>query len=384
MKHNIGNILAAGYAIVGLAALASCAGEKFHVTGSIANAKDSLLYFEHNGLDGFSTVDSVKLDEKGSFSFSGDKVDNPEFYRLRIAGQIINIGIDSTETVDVKATYPQMATDYTVKGSSENEKIKELALKQIDLQARCQSILAERPDIADSIITVLMNDYKQDVSRNYIFKEPMRAYSYFALFQYIVIGNQAHLIFDPSRDAADNKVFGAVATSWDTYYPGSKRTQNLHNITIKGMKDERIVKAQNKPVEIEAKELGVVDLPLRDNKGVERHLTDLKGKVVLLDFHVFAAKGSTEYIMHLRDLYNKYHDRGLEIYMVSLDDNVHFWKEQVANLPWINVYDDTGISQAYTAPAQTVPIIYLIDRGNNIVKNPSQIKNLDEEIERLL
>ena len=305
MKHNIGNILAAGFAIVGLAALASCAGEKFHVTGSIANAKDSLLYFEHNGLDGFSTVDSVKLDEKGSFSFSGDKVDNPEFYRLRIAGQIINIGIDSTETVDVKATYPQMATDYTVKGSSENEKIKELALKQIDLQARCQSILAERPDIADSIITVLMNDYKQDVSRNYIFKEPMRAYSYFALFQYIVIGNQAHLIFDPSRDAADNKVFGAVATSWDTYYPGSKRTQNLHNITIKGMKDERIVKAQNKPVEIEAKELGVVDLPLRDNKGVERHLTDLKGKVVLLDFHVFAAKGSTEYIMHLRDLYNK-------------------------------------------------------------------------------
>ena len=311
-------------------------------------------------------------------------MDNPEFYRLRIAGQIINIGIDSTETVDVKATYPQMATDYSVKGSYENEKIKELALKQIDLQARCQSILAERPDLADSIITVLMSDYKQDVSRNYIFKEPMRAYSYFALFQYIVIGNQAHLIFDPSRDVADNKVFGAVATSWDTYYPGSERTQNLHNITIKGRKDERIVKAQNKPVEIEAKELGVVDLPLRDNHGVERHLTDLKGKVVLLDFHVFAAKGSTEYIMQLRELYNKYHDRGLEIYMVSLDDNAHFWKEQVANLPWINVYDDTGISQAYTAPAQTVPIIYLIDRGNNIVKNPSQIKNLEQEIERLL
>ena len=102
----------------------------------------------------------------------------------------------------MKATYPQMATDYSVKGSYENEKIKELALKQIDLQARCQSILAERPDLADSIITVLMSDYKQDVSRNYIFKEPMRAYSYFALFQYIVIGNQAHLIFDPSRDVA--------------------------------------------------------------------------------------------------------------------------------------------------------------------------------------
>ena len=130
--------------------------------------------------------------------------------------------------------------------------------------------------------------------------------------------------------------------------------------------------------------MGVIDLPLRDNRGVEHHLTDLKGKVVLLDFHVFAAEGSTEYIMKIRELYNKYHDRGLEIYMVSLDNNAHFWKEQVASLPWINVYDDTGISRAYTAPAQTMPIIYLIDRGNNVVKNPSQIQNLSEEIEKLL
>lgn len=380
----MGRILATGMAIVSMAILTACSGEQFHVTGSIANAKDSVLYFEHNGLDGFSTVDSVKLDEKGAFSFSGDKVGNPEFYRLRIAGQIINIGIDSTETVDVKASYPQMATDYTVKGSYDNEKIKELALKQIRLQSECQSILAERPELADSIIKTMLNDYKQDVTRNYIFKEPMRAYSYFALFQYIVIGNEAHLIFDPSREVADNKVFGAVATSWDTYYPGSERTQNLHNITIKAMKDERIVKAQNQPVEIKAKELGVVELPLRDNRGIERHLTDLKGKVVLLDFHVFAAKGSAEYIMQLRELYNKYHERGLEIYMVSLDDNAHFWKEQVANLPWINVYDDRGVSQVYTAPAQSFPIIYLIDRGNNIVKNPSQIKNLEQEIKNML
>ena len=384
MKQKMGRILATGMAIVSMAILTACSGEQFHVTGSIANAKDSVLYFEHNGLDGFSTVDSVKLDEKGAFSFSGDKVGNPEFYRLRIAGQIINIGIDSTETVDVKASYPQMATDYTVKGSYDNEKIKELALKQIRLQSECQSVLAERPELADSIIKTMLNDYKQDVTRNYIFKEPMRAYSYFALFQYIVIGNEAHLIFDPSREVADNKVFGAVATSWDTYYPGSERTQNLHNITIKGMKDERIMKAQNQPVEIKAKELGVVELPLRDNRGIERHLTDLKGKVVLLDFHVFAAKGSAEYIMQLRELYNKYHERGLEIYMVSLDDNAHFWKEQVANLPWINVYDDRGVSQVYTAPAQSFPIIYLIDRGNNIVKNPSQIKNLEQEIKNML
>lgn len=384
MKKNIANKLFAGFAALGLCVLASCSKGDFHVNGAIANAKDSTLYFEHNSLNGFVKLDSVKLDASGSFSFDGDRPENPEFYRLRIADQIINIAIDSTETVSIKATYPQMASDYSVTGSEENEKVKELALKQINLQTRCNDIIRQRPDIADSLITKMIEAYKNDVKVNYIFKQPMKAYSYFALFQYIVIGNQAQLLFDPTRDPADNKVFGAVATSWDSYFPGTERTQNLHNITIKGMKDERIVKAQSKPVEIKAAEQGVIDLPLRDNKGNLRHLTDLTGKVVLLDFHVFASQGSTEYIMHLRDLYNKYHDAGLEIYMVSLDGNEHFWKEQVANLPWINVYDDSGVSQAYTAPATTLPIIYLIDRGNNVVKNPSQIKDLSAEIEKLL
>lgn len=35
-----------------------------------------------------------------------------------------------------------MATDYDVKGSYENEKIRELALMQINLQAQCQAAYA--------------------------------------------------------------------------------------------------------------------------------------------------------------------------------------------------------------------------------------------------
>jgi antioxidant, ahpC/TSA family len=371
--------------VVGITVLMSgCGKEMFHVEGAIGNAKDSILYFEHNGLTGFTTVDSVKLDAKGAFSFASDKVNNPEFYRLRIAGQIINIAIDSTETVKVDAKYPQMATDYSVNGSYENEKIKQLALKQINLQAQCQALYSEQPQAADSLVQQLIQAYKYDVSHNYIFKEPMKAYSYFALFQYIVVNNEARLIFNPTVDPEDNKVFGAVATSWDTYFPNSERGQNLHNITIKGMRDNRIAAANKQNIQIEAEETGVIDLPLRDNKGNMHHLTDLKGKVVLLNFHAFSLPDSPEYIMQMRELYDKYHAKGLEIYMVSLDENEHFWKESVATLPWINVYDNTGISEAYTSAATATPIIYLIDRSNTVVRNPAQIKNLPKEIEALL
>ena len=384
MKNILKTIVASIF-VVGITVLMSgCGKEMFHVEGAIGNAKDSILYFEHNGLTGFTTVDSVKLDARGAFSFASDKVNNPEFYRLRIAGQIINIVIDSTETVKVDAKYPQMATDYSVNGSYENEKIKQLALKQINLQAQCQALYSEQPQAADSLVQQLIQAYKYDVSHNYIFKEPMKAYSYFALFQYIVVNNEARLIFNPAVDPEDNKVFGAVATSWDTYFPNSERGQNLHNITIKGMRDNRIAAANKQNIQIEAEETGVIDLPLRDNKGNMHHLTDLRGKVVLLDFHAFSLPDSPEYIMQMRELYEKYHAKGLEIYMVSLDENEHFWKESVATLPWINVYDNTGISEAYTSAATATPIIYLIDRSNTVVRNPAQIKNLPKEIEALL
>lgn len=382
-------LLAGLLPLLALLMLAGCAGEQFHVSGTIGNAKDSTLYFEHNTLDGFKVVDSVKLDAKGEFAFAGDKAENPEFYRLRIAGQIINIGIDSTETVSVEASYPMMATNYKVAGSYENEKIRELALKQIALQAQCNQIVASGSADAEAAIEQLLRTYKADVTRNYIFKEPMRGYAYFALFQYVVIDGNPVMIFNPRLDASDNKVFGAVATSWDTFYPNTERTQNLHNITIKGMKDERIVENDKRMAATETakvQELGVIPITLPDNRGQQRSLTDLKGKVVLLDFHVFASDASAKRIMELRKLYDKYHAQGFEIYQISYDTNEHFFKTQTEALPWICVWDPEGAESRTLVSynIQSIPTYFIIDRANKLQKRDVQIQDLDAEIQHWL
>ena len=268
---------------------ASCNDKKFTVEGQIGNAKDSILYFENVGLEGILVIDSTKLGDNGEFSFREEAPSAPEFYRLRISDQIINVSIDSTETVQIKGEYPGMASNYTVSGSENCEKIKELTLKQMDLQSQAIALQQNTEigiAVANDSIQSLINAYKEDVKINYIFKEPMKAYSYFALFQ--AIGN--YLIFNPRTNKDDIKAFAAVATSWDTYYPHAERGQNLHNIAIEGMKNQRIVDAQNKDIQVDAskvQEAGVLDIALIDNKGQERHLTDLKGQVVLLDFHVF-------------------------------------------------------------------------------------------------
>lgn len=384
MKH-ISKVAAA---LLAAGVMASCTGNQFKVEGQIANASDSVLYFENVGLEGIQVLDSVKLSDNGNFAFSGEAPEAPEFYRLRIADQIINVSIDSTETVQVKGEYPGMASNYSVSGSDNCEKIRELALRQMEL-LRQAIALQGNTELgifkANDSINRLVNAYKEDVKLNYIYKEPFKAYAYFALFQ--ALGNR--LIFNPRTDKDDIKAFAAVATSWDTYYPHADRGQNLHNIAIEGMKNQRIVDAQNSELTLDASkvtEAGVVDIALLDNKGQEQRLTSLKGQVVLLDFHVFALEDSPARILMLRELYNKYHAQGLEIYQVSLDPDEHFWKQQTAALPWINVRDADGIGsqRLMMYNIQAVPDFFLIDRGNNLVKRAAMIKDLESEIKKLL
>ena len=370
------------------ALLAACGGKKFDVTGEITGAKDSVLHFENVGLDGIEEIGTVKLGEDGKFAFSGDASEAPEFYRLRISDQIINVAIDSTEHITIHAQYPQMATQYEVSGSDDNQKIKELALRQIELQGK--AIALERSgsmtptEVRDSLARMLFA-YKEAVKADYIFKAPYASYAYFALFQ--TIG--PWLIFDPKTNSDDVKVFAAVATSWDTFYPGALRGENLHNIAIEGMKNIRSIEARNQPRTVDQSkvvETGVIDIELTDNKGQKRRLTDLKGQVVLLDFHVFAMDESPARILMLRELYNKYHDKGLEIYQVSLDGDAHFWKQQTAALPWVSVRDEDGIYSSRVAlyNVQAVPDYFIIDRDNNLVKRAAQMNNLEEEIKKLL
>lgn len=384
-------VITLALAVAAMAGVTSCNEKKFHIDGTITGAADSTLYFENMSLDGAVKIDSAKLSEDGTFAFEGTAPTAPEFYRLGIAGQFINIAVDSTETINIKAQYPQMATQYEVSGSEDCQRIKELSLMQSSLQAQVNAI-ARNPElgaqaVADSVSRIV-EAYKTRVKTEYIFKAPMKASSYFALFQTIYAGGQPVLLFNPRTSEQDIKVFGAVATSWDTFYPNEKRGENLHNIAIEGMKDVRYLRSQQQAEEIEASKVntsGILDFTLTDNTGAARSLSSLKGNVVLLDFHLFADQNSMKRIMWLRELYNKYHAQGFQIYQVAIDGDEHFWKTQTAALPWISTrVDDNTSSVLQLYNVQQVPTFFLLNRSCNVVKRDAQIKDIDAEIKALL
>ena len=283
-----------------------------------------------------------------------------------------------------------MASAYEVKGSYDCSKIKELTLMQMRLQRDINAIAADPTlniqAVNDSVAKTI-DAYKTRVKTDYIYKEPMKAYAYFALFQTISMGYRSMLIFNPRNSEDDVKVFAAVATSWDTFYPQAERGANLHNIAIEGMKNVRIIRNEMaKTINPDVVDTsGIIDIVLKDNRGNVRRLSDLKGKVVLLDFHLFSGDGSADRIMMMRDIYNKYHSRGFEIYQVSVDADEHFWKTKTAALPWISVrMDDNNTKVLSNYNVQAVPTFFLLDKNVNVVKRDAQMKDVNAEIEALL
>lgn len=360
-------------------------GSKFKVQGEISDGKDKVLYLEASGLDGIVTLDSVKLGSSGSFSFAQKRPESPEFYRLRLDNKIINFSVDSTETVSVKAPAGDFATNYTIEGSENNIKIKELALLQADLQKQVDKLARSRipAGIAQDSLLSMVNNYKEKVKREYIFAAPNTPYAYFALFQSL----NGYMIFDPLSNKDDVKCFAAVATSLNNTYPHADRSRNLYNMVIKGMKNTRTPRQQTVEIpEDRIQETSIIDIRLKDLKGNTRSLTDLKGKVVLIDFTVYNNAMSAAHNLALRELYNKYASQGLEIYQVSLDGDEHFWKTSADNLPWVCVRDANGAYSSYVSlyNVTNLPAVFLVNRANELSARGENIQNLEEEIKKLL
>lgn len=376
-------------AFAALIITACSSGPTFLIEGNVSGADGKMLYLEASGLEGIIPLDSVKLKGEGAFDFKQPRPESPEFYRLRIENKTINFSVDSIETIQVTAPYVDFSTAYSIEGSENSAKIKELTLKQINLQSKVDVLLTDLRnsklgyDVFEDSLSTLINAYKEDVKLNYIFAAPNTAAAYFALFQKL----NDYLIFDPLNNKEDIKCFAAVATSLNNAYPHAIRSKNLYNIVIKGMKNTR--PQQGKTLEIpqdKIVETGVIDIALRDIKGNVRKLTDLKGKAILLDFTVFQAATGAPHNLLLRELYDKYAAKGLEIYQVSLDADEHFWKTSASNLPWVCVRDGNGVYSTNVAMynVRQVPCMFIINRNNELKSRIEDVKEIESAVKSVL
>lgn len=387
MKKHFFNYLFA--LIVGVVIFSSCKSEKtFEVKGEISAGAGDTLYLEHRGLDGVDIIDSLKIKKDGTFSFKAPAPENPEFYQLRLKDQLAVFAIDSMETLQVKADAENLTNTFTTINSVVNDQIKQIDNKAMNVR---QSIfdLAKKHDLKEidditylQLADSLLNEYK-GFATQLIIGNPSGAAAYYALFQKV----DDYLIFDP-MNKKDYSMFGAVATSWDRYYPGTSRSKHLYDFTMNALKTRRQTERQQEffekvPVETISE---MPDIVLPNVNGQQVSLSSLKGNVVLLDFTVYNAKYTLQQNMKLNSVYSQLANRGFEIYQISLDSDEHVWKNVASNLPWVTVRDPESVySELLTRyNVRDIPTAFILDRNGNLLTRIENYDNLLNEVSKFL
>lgn len=367
-------------------AVTSCNDRRFTIGGDVADADGQMLYLESLATGRAVVLDSVKLDSKGSFKFTQDAPQYPEFYQLRLNGALVHFAVDSTETLTFSARAADFADGYELTGSDECTKMRIVVDESGKLKRRINELNQAVADKSDRVETLraeakqALAEYKEKML-NLVLENPASATSYYIVFQKI----NGNAVFDP-YDANDRKLIAAVATAFDMRYPESVRAKQLKDMTLSAMVAERA--AQQTAQSIEAQSTSYIDVDLYDLRGRKQVLSDYvkKNRVVLLSFTAYQTEYSPAYNMKLAELYKKYKNRGFEIYQISLDADEQAWKVAADNLPWVCVRDpQSAYSQnASVYNVKTLPTCFVIDKNDGIVKRIEKVNEIEGSIQSRL
>ena len=331
----------------------------FTVEGTVSNAEGEMLYLEHTGLVKTVVVDSCTLDAGGEFTMAAPAPQYPDFYRLRVGASSLPLAVDSTETITITVCRDSLPYTTAIEGSDNS-----LIMAQLRAIARNAS-----------------REQLRDEAKKVIVTNPGSLAAYYAVFlkqggQYI------WNILDP----ADRRMYQAVATSFNTWMPKYERTKALYTQVTDILQAERNATQQAAVRQlIDNTESAFLDITLQDDNNITQSLSDLRGKVIVLDFSAIEMEQSKGYIFELRELYNRYHSRGIAIYSVSLDRNKLLWEDGVANLPWTNVYAGEQTIEVLTRyNVQSLPTLFLLDRKGNVQGRYTNFEQLDADIRKYL
>lgn len=134
----------------------------------------------------------------------------------------------------------------------------------------------------------------------------------------------------------------------------------------------------------------MVDVPApeivqSDTAGVMRKLSDLKGKYVLIDFWASWCGPCRRENPTVVAMYKKYHEKGFEVFSVSLDRDKQSWINAINQdgLLWANHVSDLknwGNAAAATYGVQSIPRTVLVDKDGNIVAHNLRGEELEKRL----
>lgn len=374
-----------------IVALASCSKSGVEITGNVQNAGGQMIYLSQMDLNKTFVVDSAEVEENGDFKLRAPKNNQPTFFVAKLndgKNQVTLLTDSLTEelsfSADLKAENWQSSVKFN--DSEVNNQINDFAVRVDDLQKEFVAIASnqkldadERSKMAEMYLSKIKT-HKEYVGK-FVFDHPRSFASYYALFQSVV----DMPLFDIFAKE-DLVYYNALATSLKMEYPTNERVSDLCNRVLLVRHAIAQQKKQNDLIS-SAVEVNSPNLSIVDKDGNKKNLSDLRGKIVILQFWAAQDKESRRVNRQLVRLYNQYKSQGLEIYQVSIDTSKLMWESAVETdgLVWTNVCDMLGLNSpaVHLYNVTRIPSNYIIDRDGSLIGKDLFDTRLDNRMAEL-
>ncbi len=340
------------------------------VSGTVNKLNPGMkVYLEEIDGNSFKTVDTTQLDGESKYQFSLT-ITEPSFYRVNFAEkQFVNFILNDTD-VTVNADGDKQIGFAEVLGSADTDYFFEISEMREDFQRKTQNLntqfaqargqgnLQEAIQFQQQYVT-LEADFQKDLKAKIWDIGP----SITALFAINYLSDLE----------AEYTFLDSLADRFQNALPESKFTKQLLT---------QVDKMSRLAVGAEAPE---IELP--DPEGNPVKLSSLRGQHVLIDFWAGWCKPCRIENPNVVRMYNKYHDKGFEIYGVSLDRTRQQWVGAIEQdgLTWEHGSDlnyfRSQAAQDYNISA--IPATYLIDPEGKIIAKNLRGPTLEAKLEEI-
>tara|TARA_Y100000385_G_scaffold291677_1_gene371269 strand:+ start:892 stop:1944 length:1053 start_codon:yes stop_codon:yes gene_type:complete len=338
----------------------------------------------HATVEGIDTVIFEKIEANDLllidtlFAVDGEFVvanslEGAAFFLLRTPeGEGINLLVKKGEKLEITGKRLGWNQNYTVNGSIGSTKIQELNSKLNTFEKNMDFIYEEAKNAKQEDYIKIQNRFysilaeHSEYLKNFIDSNLESKACILALFQAIKGENILHL-------NTDFDYYKKVSQSFEKNWPESSHTKLL----------SKIIKTAYAP-----------DFTMEDIDGELFQFSELKGKLILLDVWASWCKPCRLANPHMVELYNKFHNKGLEMISISLDGTPEQtspkedWEKAVSNdkLTWTQLSDlkgwDSKIRDSYNI--RSIPYTILIDQNGLIIGEDLSHEALNNKISEIL